>query len=695
MPGGSAQSRVLQASGADVAHGHLDGIAGTTRYGAATLVPTQPATVSSNTAWVGTCVRSGGLRTWVNGALVDAPSGSTGALAATLGALVVNGGSAFNASQGSDAWAVAEVIIWARQLSDDDIELLDFLHFDATYGLPTFTCTATCTTGTYYASIGDYGSNTCTSCPAGSTSNGAGLCRYGVGGWGNGPATQACFSPQFPDAQVASSTFATLSAQPMSLALSPDGTTLAVALAGVINDQILPTLLLLNAATGAVVASTNMTGAIQVYSVAASAAGFFVGVLVSAGPSVEGVLKFTPAGALVGSISSAGLRTPFALAADAAGNVFVGHGSTGGLTVITAGGTQTDKDSYSDLHMPACYSMKVASLALSDDGHTLFATDNNQPGPVNSVVWAVDLSSSTWATTQLAGRDVTDVTLTEQLQFVDGPARSAAFISLYGLSYASGVLYSFDYFNMAMRAINATDGSVSTLLTYGEYSLPGASPLYGAMAVAAASATKLYIIRNTGAYLVDLVSATYPSPPPSPPSPPPPSPPPPSPPPSPPPPSPPDTTTALYLSTTLSLAGYSTATFGTAEAGGFCVVVLNATSTANCTVTGTSAAARRRLHAAGDVVVAYAVQTTPAASATVSAALLAPGVLDSAAAFRAAGLAACTAATPSTSAPVVSRVPPVASTTLPLTSFDSPAGRAQPRGTAALLAAAAAVLLAA
>ena len=109
LPGGAAQRRVLQASGADVAHGHLDGVAGTVRYGGVSLVATRPATVGSNTAWVGSCVRSGGADAWVNGALIP----SAALPQAAYGAPVVNAGG-FNASQGSDAWGMAELIVWSR-----------------------------------------------------------------------------------------------------------------------------------------------------------------------------------------------------------------------------------------------------------------------------------------------------------------------------------------------------------------------------------------------------------------------------------------------------------------------------------------------------------------------------------------------------------------------------------------------------
>ena len=115
LPAGSAQKRVLQASGADVAHGHLDGVAGTTRYASVGIVTSQPATVASNTAWVASCVRSGGADAWVNGALLPAPP----LPAVSWGAPAINAaGGAFNASQGSDAWGVAELLMWPRALSE-------------------------------------------------------------------------------------------------------------------------------------------------------------------------------------------------------------------------------------------------------------------------------------------------------------------------------------------------------------------------------------------------------------------------------------------------------------------------------------------------------------------------------------------------------------------------------------------------
>ena len=128
----------------------------------------------------------------------------------------------------------------------------------------------------------------------------------------------------------------------------------------------------------------------------------------------------------------------------------------------------------------------------------------------------------------------------------------------------------------------------------------------------------------------------------------------------------------MFLSTSLTLGGYTVDTFGTAEAAGFCVVVLRATGASNCTVTGASAAARRQLLTVG-VVVGYTLQTTPAAASNVTTALLASAVLSSAAAFQAAGLAACTGAVPSTAAPTTSLAQPVVSATLPATAAASSA----------------------
>jgi len=129
------------------------------------------------------------------------------------------------------------------------------------------------------------------------------------------------------------------------------------------------------------------------------------------------------------------------------------------------------------------------------------------------------------------------------------------------------------------------------------------------------------------------------------------------------------------------------ATLGTAEAGGLCAVLRGATGASNCSVTGTSAAARRHLLAAGGVVVAYTVQTTPAAASNVTNALLTSAVLSSAASFRAVGLVACTSAVPSAVTPTSSLVPPVASTTLPVTAFaTSTAWSAHPRFAGLMLA---------
>ena len=205
LPGGVAQHRVLQASAADVGHGHVDGVAGAVRYGAAELVGEQPSTVGNATSWVGACVRSGGRSTWVNGALLPAPAGAAAVLSASFGSLVVNGGAAFNATDGSDAWAVAELVVWARELDDEAIELLDFFYLDASFGLPTeSSCPTTCAAGTFYTSQSDLNAGTCTTCPAGFTSNAVGLCKFTTvgGGWGDGPVEQACYAQMFPDSQV-------------------------------------------------------------------------------------------------------------------------------------------------------------------------------------------------------------------------------------------------------------------------------------------------------------------------------------------------------------------------------------------------------------------------------------------------------------------------------------------------------------
>ena len=147
------------------------------------------------------------------------------------------------------------------------------------------------------------------------------------------------------------------------------------------------------------------------------------------------------------------------------------------------------------------------------------------------------------------------------------------------------------------------------------------------------------------------------------PSPPPPSPPPPSP---PPPSPPPDTVTPIYLAHTITLGGYTVASFGTYQATQFCAAVKNATGAANCTVTGVQASSRRHLSAAG-VTVAYTLRTTPALQAAVTAVVTnSVGPLSTLATFSSAGLSAVTSATPSTSVTPSAAAPPAA-TTLPIT----------------------------
>ena len=123
-PGGAAQSRVLSAAGADAAHGHYNGLAGTASYGGAVLVASTPATVAASTSWVGMCVRSAaGAPVWVNGALLA----QTGVLQSSYGAITVNGA---QGGGGSDAWGVAELLMYNRSLSDADIELMDDSYLD-------------------------------------------------------------------------------------------------------------------------------------------------------------------------------------------------------------------------------------------------------------------------------------------------------------------------------------------------------------------------------------------------------------------------------------------------------------------------------------------------------------------------------------------------------------------------------------
>ena len=538
LPGGVAQRRVLQASAADVGHGHVDGVAGKVSYGAAELVGEQPSTVGNATSWVGACVRSGGLSTWVNGALLPAPAGAAAALGASFGSLVVNGGAAFNATEGSDAWAVAELVVWARELDDDDIELLDSSYFDASFGLPTGSCPTACAAGTFYANSNDATSGTCTTCPAGTTSNGVGLCKYSSsGGWGGGPAEQACYAEMFSDSQVTVSDFGPLIDEPFAMALSLDSSILAVSSRGA--GGIITVLNLINVSTGTLIVSTQVTGSSSVSpnAIAISPTGY---TYIGDANTPSTVLKFAPNGTFLGDIASAGSQPVWTLAADAAGNVYAGHQGAQGLTVIFANGTQTFKDSNNDLGISACFALYASHVALSGDGLFLYAADMSQPSPNNVVIWKVD--TTTFAATVLSGYDPTNVTMQTRMYYVDGPANTAAFGNIYGMSWAAGSLYMTDLSNLVIRLVNATDGSASTLLTYGAF---GSYQIqYSGGPIAAASPTTVYVLSNQavgyGQHKVQRVTSAYLSPPPAPPpSPPPPSPPPPSPPPpSPPPPSP-------------------------------------------------------------------------------------------------------------------------------------------------------------
>jgi len=148
-----------------------------------------------------------------------------------------------------------------------------------------------------------------------------------------------------------------------------------------------------------------------------------------------------------------------------------------------------------------------------------------------------------------------------------------------------------------------------------------------------------------------------------------PSPPPPSPlPPRPPPPSPPpDTVTPTYLTHTITLGGYTIASFGTYQATQFCAAVKNATGAANCTVTGVQASSRRHLSAAG-VTVAYTLRTTPALQAAVTAVMTnSVGPLSTLSTFSSAGLSAVTSTTPSSTSVTPSAAAPPGATTLPIT----------------------------
>jgi len=136
----------------------------------------------------------------------------------------------------------------------------------------------------------------------------------------------------------------------------------------------------------------------------------------------------------------------------------------------------------------------------------------------------------------------------------------------------------------------------------------------------------------------------------------------------------PDFTTPVYLASTLTLSGYTVATFGTVQAASFCAAVVTATGAVTCIVTSVTAPPSRHLLVAS-VSVGYSVLTHPSSQASVAAIMSNPsGALASPATFQAAGLSAVTTAAPSSVAPASGSLP--AAAPLPNTSPSSGAAPA-------------------
>ena len=497
LPSGSAQRRVLQASGADVAHGHLDGTAGTIRYAGVSLVTSQPATVASNTAWVASCVRSGGADAWVNGAFLPAPPLPSVA----LGAPVVNAaGGAFNASQGSDAWAVAELLVWPRALSDEEMEWLDDSYLDARYGLPTAApCYSTCRTGTYFAQRADYPS-TCTPCPGGAWSNNATVC-YSYVNNPPGPMSQACYTPAFADAFVSAVQYGPTFKQAIDVIALPGGR-LAVA------DQ--KAMVVMDATSGALISNTtdSTVGSQNFIAIAANANSIFVG-------KWSGVVLTYAINGTFLSVSSAlpNNGQPLSLAADNAGNVFIGQDYIGdGFVVQYANGSVV---AFTSLRLGFNFTFRASRVALSPDGATLYVADNQCS--TGRVIW--QFNTATWAATLLVGRDPRTATGTPSRWFVDGAGSAAAFGYIYSMRLVGSSLYFSEYSSLLIRAMSTIDGSVSTVLTYGDWQDSNAM---GVNAFAVASPLQMYVVKGWyGAVRTRLWSLTVTLPPPSPPLPPP------------------------------------------------------------------------------------------------------------------------------------------------------------------------------
>jgi hypothetical protein len=129
-----------------------------------------------------------------------------------------------------------------------------------------------------------------------------------------------------------------------------------------------------------------------------------------------------------------------------------------------------------------------------------------------------------------------------------------------------------------------------------------------------------------------------------------------------------------YVTSVAQLTGYTTATFGTAQAAAFAMAMAAQLSVlANAvTITGVTTAPGRRHLAAGSVNVAFSVATTAGGLQALTASVQAArsGSASTLAALKSAGLTACTSV--SLVAPASSTAPPVPTSSLPVTTTLSP-----------------------
>ena len=149
-------------------------------------------------------------------------------------------------------------------------------------------------------------------------------------------------------------------------------------------------------------------------------------------------------------------------------------------------------------------------------------------------------------------------------------------------------------------------------------------------------------------------------------------------------PPPPLSPSPLFLSSSLTLGGYSAHTFGTYQAFLFCASMVAATDASSCTVTAVTPSpspSSPSSHAHTEtnaITVEFTLQTTAPRLPTLTSRLLAS---PSVAAFAAAGLDAVTsAALSATQQPTISALPPLAATSLPVSTAAAAGGAGGERG---------------